>query len=211
MEFLMSWFNSQLILSRYLPGYVLCLMLVSCTREKKNIDEILIVKQVPARYFNSNDTLFSAHQDTVYYNGSFFSGYRFTLFANGDTAALQSYFNGVEEGLQRKWYPGKKLADERFYINGKKEGIHQGWWPDGKQKYFFQALHNEYNGEFKEWYTSGSLGKCFHYVNGKEEGSQRLWWENGSVRANYVIRNGKKYGLLGLKTCTNPYDSIYKK
>ncbi len=166
---------------------------------------------VPSNYVIVTDTLFRAHGDTVYYGNNFFTGFRYALYDNGDTASIQSYFNGVEEGLQRKWYPNGKLAEERFYINGKKEGIHRGWWPDGKQKFLFTVLHNEYNGEFKEWYESGLLGKDFHYVNGREEGSQRLWWDNGSVRANYVIKKGKKYGMLGLKTCINPYDSVYKK
>ena len=124
---------------------------------------------------------------------------------------IQSYFNGVEEGAQKKWYANKQLAEERFYINGKKEGIHKGWWPDGKPKFIFDVANDEYSGEFKEWYSSGLLGKQFHYNNGQEEGSERLWWDNGTVRANYVIRNGKKYGLIGLKTCVNPYDSIIKK
>ena len=68
----------------------------------------------------------------------------------------------------------------------------------------FTAINDKYEGEFKEWYSSGLLGKDFHYVKGQEEGSQRLWWDNGTVRANYVIRDGKKYGLIGMKLCTNP-------
>jgi antitoxin component YwqK of YwqJK toxin-antitoxin module len=212
MIFLRRWSDSQLTVSRSLPGYLLLLLLIACRREEKiQAEEVLIAKTVPNNYIKSGDSLFRMHEDTVYYGNEFFSGYRYTLYDNGDTAQLQSYFNGVEEGFQRKWFPGKKLAEERYYINGKKEGIHQGWWPNGKQKFYFTALHDEYRGEFREWYATGLLGKCFHYVNGREEGSQRLWWDNGTVRANYVIKNGRKYGLLGLKTCLNPYDSIYKK
>lgn len=186
-------------------------LLISCSYGKKRINEPRIAKTVPARYMNASDTGFSNHQDTVYFGSSFYTGYRYALYENGDTALLQSYFNGVEEGMQRKWYKGKQPAEERFYINGKKEGTQQGWWPNGKQKFFFTASADEYNGEFREWYPSGLLGKDFNYVNGHEQGSQRLWWDNGSVRANYVIRDGKKYGLLGYKTCINPYDSVIKK
>ena len=195
---------------------VFLFILAACTGKKLDVTvapkrEIKIAKTVPANYVNAADKNFNNHQDTVYYGKHFFTGYRYGLYANGDTAVLQSYFNGVEEGFQRKWYPGKLLSDERFYINGKKEGIHQCWWPDGKQKMYYVAYNDEYSGEFKEWYFTGLLGKDFHYVNGQEEGSEKLWWDNGTIRANYVIRNGKKYGLLGLKTCMNPYDSIRKK
>ncbi len=198
-----------------------CLFLIipaffySCGEKKQDVKisvrEPKIAKTVPAVYRNETDKYFSKHQDTVYYKDEFFTGYRFTLYPNGDTAILQSYFNGVEEGNQKKWYPDHRLQEERFYINGKKEGLHRGWWPDGKERMMFTVYDDKYEGEFKEWYSSGLLGKYFHYTNGQEEGSQRLWWDNGSVRANYVIREGKKYGLSGLKTCVNPYDSISKK
>ena len=200
------------MINRELFFYIFLFGIASCSTKKKDVfAEPKIAKTVPANYINATDTRFSNHQDTLYYGNSFFTGYRYSLYPNGDTASLQSYFNGVEEGIQQKWHPNKQLAEKRFYINGKKEGIHQGWWPDGKQKFYFEVYSNEYNGEFKEWYSSGLLGKDFHYVNGQEEGSEKLWWDNGTIRANYVIRNGKKYGFIGLKTCTNPYDSIVKK
>ena len=206
------FFFFTLNISRLLPGYILwCIFCISCSTSKQKIPELRIAKTVPANYINTTDSGFVNHQDTVYYKDHFFTGYRFSLYTNGDTAIIQSYFNGVEEGFQRKWYTNRQIAEERFYINGKKEGVHKGWWPDGKQKFLFEAVHNEYNGEFSEWFASGVLAKKFHYVNGQEEGSERMWWDNGAVRANYVIRNGKKYGLIGLKTCVNPYDSVIKK
>jgi len=195
--------------------YILILLSNSCNIKKEKIKipapEIKIAKTVPPVYVDESDKNFSKHQDTVFYKDHFFTGFRFSLYPNRDTAVLQSYFNGVEEGTQKKWYPNHQLQEERFYINGKKEGTHKGWWPDGNDKIYFTAYNDKYEGEFKEWYASGLLGKYFHYRNGQEEGSQRLWWDNGSVRANYVIRDGKKYGLIGLKTCINPYDSIIKK
>lgn len=203
--------NFDLKVSQNIWGYFLFIMCISCGNKQQPVTEIKIAKTVPTNYINVNDSDFSKHQDTVYYQQKYFTGYQFSLYNTGDTAFINSYFNGVEEGTQKKWYPNKQLAEERFYISGKKEGVHKGWWPDGKSKFFFEANSNEYNGEFKEWYATGLLCKQFHYTNGQEEGSQRLWWDNGTVRANYVIRNGKKYGLIGLKTCANPYDSIIKK
>ncbi len=186
--------------------------IVSCSTKKKVFfSEPKIAKTVPLNFVNSMDSGFSNHQDTVYYDEKYFTGYRYTQYKNGDTAMLQSFFNGLEEGDQQKWYPNKQIAVKRFYINGRKEGIHQGWWPDGKQKFYFETYNDEYNGIFKEWYSSGLLTKEFHYQNGIEEGSQRLWWDNGSVRANYVKRNGKKYGLIGLKTCINPGNWVIDK
>ncbi len=192
------------ILSRILPGYFLFMLCTGCNGKKEALKEIKIAKTVPSNYMNVTDSNFSKHQDTVYYRQHFFTGFQFSLFPNGDTAFINSYFNGVEEGIQKKWYANKQLAEERFYINGKKEGMQKGWWPDSKPKFAFDTENNEYSGEFKEWYASGLLGKQFHYVNGYEEGSERLWWDNGTVRANYVIRNGRKYGFNRFKNLYQP-------
>ena len=86
-----------------------------------------------------------------------------------------------------------------------------GWWPAGNMKFSDTAVDDKFEGEVKEWNSAGLLYKDFHYKNGNEEGSERLWWDNGTVRANYVIRNGKKYGMIGVMLCANPNDSINKK
>ena len=39
------------------------------------------------------------------------------------------------------------------------------------------------------------------YVDGKEAGAQRMWNEDGTLRANYVIKEGRRFGLLGSKPC----------
>ncbi len=212
----MFFFHSRIVsefrVSRLITGCFLFFLCISCGGKKSSTrKKTRIAKTVPANYVNANDPGFSKRQDTVYYGPHYFTGYQFSLYNDGDTAFINSYFNGVEEGIQKKWYARKQLAEERFYINGKKEGMQRGWWPDGKQKFAFATVGDEYEGEFKEWYSSGLLAKQFHYTNGREEGSQRLWWDNGTVRANYVIRKGKKYGLIGLVICKNPYDSISKK
>ena len=49
--------------------------------------------------------------------------------------------------------------------------------------------------------------KSFNYVNGYENGSQKLWFNNGEVKSNYVIKNNRRYGLLGTKNCVNVSDS----
>ncbi len=195
---------------------IILVALCACFNACRNNQQLVqsgpkIAKIVPANYIAAGDSFFVKRQDTIYYQQKYFTGFRYTLYAKGDTACIDSYFNGVEEGMQKKWYNNKQIAEERFYINGKKEGFHKGWWPDGKQKFMFEVSNNAYDGLFEEWYVSGLLGKRFHYNNGQEEGSQRLWWDNGTVRANYVIKNGRKYGLSGLKLCINPYDSLNKK
>jgi hypothetical protein len=170
-----------------------------------------IQKTVPDRFQILDDSQFKLQHDTLFFNDTLYSGFAYRLNEQGDTIELASFFNGVKEGVQKKYYTKLHPEEERFFINGRKEGRHRGWWPDGKMRFDFTCYNDEYEGEFREWAMSGMLIKCFHYQKGYETGSQRLWWSDGKVRANYVIRNGKRYGFLGYKICANPYDTIIKK
>jgi antitoxin component YwqK of YwqJK toxin-antitoxin module len=181
----------------------------SCKNEEKKIVFSKQLKKVPLVYKDASNYLFQMNQDTVYFNNKKFSGIQYSLYKQGDTVFIKPYLNGLEEGITKKWYANKQLAEERLYIDGKKEGIHKGWWENGKRKFEFAVSNDEYTNEFKEWNSNGLLVKHFHYKNGQENGSQQLYYENGKIKANYVIINGKRYGLLGTKNCKNVSDSIF--
>ncbi len=181
----------------------------SCKGKDNNVIIPKQVKQVPTNYVDAANMLFQLHQDTLYFDKTTFSGIAFQLFPSGDTFFVKPFLHGLEEGIIKKWYPNKQLAEERLYISGKKDGIHKGWWENGKPKFEFAVTNDEYTGDFKEWLSTGMLIKHFHYKNGQEEGSQKLFYENGKIKANYVIINGKRYGLLGTKNCKNVSDSIF--
>ncbi len=163
---------------------------------------------IPATCLFLEDSTIIWHQDSLFYKGKPFSGKAFSFFTNGDTALRKEFWNGLQEGITKRWHPNHQLSEDRFYIAGKKEGRHRAWWPNGKPQFDFQVHEDAYEGELKEWNSNGLLIRQFHYQKGQEVGSQRLWWDDSTVRANYEIRKGKKYGLIGIKLCKNPYDSI---
>lgn len=189
--------------------FIMLVLFTSCTNRKNNYAIAKQVKQVPSNYVDAVNPLFQMHQDTLFLNNTKFSGIAFQLFPDGDTFFIKPFLNGLEEGVLKKWYPNKQLAEERLCISGKKEGTHKGWWENGKRKFEFEVSNDEYIGDFKEWLNTGLLIKHFHYKNGQEDGSQQLFYENGKIKANYVILNGKRYGLLGTKNCKNVSDSIF--
>lgn len=180
---------------------------MACNDEKTQANAIN-AHQIPNNYIALEESSIIWHQDSLFYQGKSFSGKTYSLFANGDTAVYKEFWNGLQEGITKRWHPNKQLAEERLYIAGKKEGRHRAWWPDGKPQFEFQTHLDAYEGELKEWNSKGLLIRQFHYQNGQEVGSQRLWWDDSTVRANYEIRDGKKYGLIGIKLCKNPYDSV---
>ena len=118
---------------------------------------------------------------------------------------------GQKKDHKKNYIPISNWQKNVFFINGKNEGLQQAWWSNGKQKFIYHFADGLFAGELKEWNVEGQINKQFNYLAGQEEGSQKMWWDNGTIRANYVIKSGKKYGLIGLKLCNNPYDSLTKK
>jgi len=163
---------------------------------------------IPNRVNASTDLKFKFNQDTLYYDQKKYDGYVFKEYQKGDTALFVGYLNGLEEGLSKKWYSNKQIAEIRIYYRGKKIGIHKGYYENGNLKFEYHFIQGEHHGIAKEWYENGQEYKVFHYNMGYEEGSQKAWWENGVIRANYVVKNGRRYGLIGLKLCMNPEDSV---
>ncbi|MBC7524150.1 MAG: toxin-antitoxin system YwqK family antitoxin [Flavobacterium sp.] len=188
---------------------IMLFLFASCKNEEKKNVLLKQSKKIPLIYKDALQYSFQMHQDTLYLNNNKFSGIQYSLYKQGDTAFIKPFLNGLEEGVIKKWYVNKQLAEERLYIDGKKEGIHKGWWENGNKKFEFAVSNDEYTNEFREWSSNGLLIKYFHYKNGQENGSQKLFYENGKVKANYVILNGKRYGLLGTKNCKNVSDSIF--
>lgn len=112
------------------------------------------------------------------------------------------YWDGRKHGYEKRWYPEGQLAQSRLYAHGLKIGNHQGWWEDGSKKFQYHFNdHGQYHGGRKEWYRNGQLFLEFHYVHGKESGKQKMWTERGEIRANYEVRHGERFGLIGLKKC----------
>lgn len=143
-----------------------------------------------------------------YVNGNVFSGTLFETAPTGDTLSLETYRNGKEHGEWKQFYDRGKKKSIRHFVNGKKHGAYREWWPDGSRKQEYEFKDGEYDGVLKEWEASGQLLRESTYLQGHEEGAQKAWYPNGKIRSNYVIIEGRRFGLLGTKNCLNVADSV---
>jgi antitoxin component YwqK of YwqJK toxin-antitoxin module len=75
------------------------------------------------------------------------------------------------------------------------------YWENGKMRLFAQYRNGNYHGKVYEWAPNGKMYHMGNYENGQESGLQKLYYENGKIRANYVVHNGRKFGLAGTKNC----------
>jgi len=199
---------------KYLVITVLVILWISCNQENDNVSKDSNLHTIPNQFILKTDKEISIGNDVVYWRGTPFSGFLYAMDAKGkDTISIEGYLNGQLEGDCKKWYgnnqKAKQLMEERSYLDGKKNGKQIAYWPNGNKRFEFRAVNDGYEGEMKEWSEDGKLFHLANFKNGQEDGVQKLWYENGKIRANYVIINGKRYGLLGTKNCKNVSDSIF--
>jgi len=185
------------------------LLICSCSQNKSK--EIAFTKHpIPNLYTLKSSTDISIVNDTVWQNNKKYSGYLYEMYPNTlDTFSIQSYYDGLQNGIEKKWFPDNQLMEQRSFTMGKKNGTQIAFWENGNKKFEFVAKDDAYEGEMKEWNIEGKLIHLATYKEGQENGTQKLWYNNGKIRANYMIINGKRYGLLGTKNCKNVSDSIF--
>ncbi len=161
---------------------------------------------------DKNDLRLRVENGLLLWDNSPFSGTLYSLDQNNvDTLSLSSYRSGWEHGEWKQFYEGGQLKERRFFNNGLKACEYVAWWPNGKKQLHYIFENGEYESTCREWNNEGTLIKLANYKKGYEEGLQQLWYDNGKVRANYVIKDGRRYGLLGTKNCINVSDSVFRK
>jgi antitoxin component YwqK of YwqJK toxin-antitoxin module len=180
----------------------LVFIIFACSKQSKNSSIKLNEKIVFGEYMGG------------YYcvNKIPFTGCIFTLNEanNTDTLTIANYLNGLNHGIWTKFYSNGNKQEKREFNLGKKINAFSQWWDNGHKKLEYFFVNDEYEGICREWNSSGLLTKAMTYNNGHEDGSQKWWYDSGKIKANYIIHDGRRYGLLGTKNCINISDSIFK-
>lgn len=179
------------------------LIVIGCNPSSKK-------KGVPV-YINSVNRNLKMDNGILFLNNRLFSGIVYTLFSSGkDTAETAGFLEGKENGFRKRYYPNGQLKEVREFENGFKVGTYRAWWDNGRKKLEYNFANDEYEGTCREWNYEGGLVKEMNYKHGYEDGPQKMLYDNGKVRANYIMVNGRRYGLLGTKNCVNVSDSVFK-
>ena len=181
---------------------MIAILFVSCFREEAGSE---------LRWYNEADIQLQNLAGVYKSEGKPFSGIVYSLSDNKDTVAVASFVNGLEDGAWRSYYSNGQLKEKRYFTKGKKTGLLEGWWPNGKQRLLYHFDNGEYEGNCRDWNEKGLLMNNMNYKEGYEVGLQQQFYETGKVKANYMMIDGRRYGLLGTKNCVNVSDSVFKK
>ncbi len=175
-------------------AFIAFIIIIGCFSCKKQT-----IQKQPIVY---NKEKFYYVNGVLHFEATPFSGVLVSYDEVNKTNSSVEYSNGKKHGIEIKKYTNDSLAEQRFYTKGIKTGIHRGWWRNGTLKFEYPFnKKGAYHGNVKDWYKNGQVYKDFNYANGKESGSQRMWQSDGKIRANFVTKNGERFGLIGLKKC----------
>ena len=148
-----------------------------------------------------SDPTLTFEDGRLLHDGAPFSGRTHETRIDGTTLS-ESWRSGRRHGETTVFYPDGSIAEARTFVDGNESGTSRGWWEDGAPKFVYPFEEGLYEGEVIEWYRDGTTFRRFNYVAGKESGAQKMWDADGSLRANYVVRDGRRFGLIGTKGCT---------
>ena len=158
------------------------------------------IKNDPVITFNATDPDLNFKNGYWYYKSDLFSGTILEHFENNAVHKKTQYLQGRENGWQIIFYPGGSLSEKRFYTNGEKDIVHTGWWPNGNMRFEYHFAKGIYDGDYKEWYETGEQLKYIHYTKGVDDWGKG-WRQNGKLYMNFVVRNGRRYGLNNSNLC----------
>lgn len=163
------------------------------------------------RLIAASDTAFQWRNGTAYYREALFSGRLFSFYpGTADTSFVHAFREGKEDGCWKEFYPGHQLMEVRYFNRGSKEGTYLAYWPNRQLRLRYHFQQDEYEALCEEWTAAGILIREMHYSRGREVGSQKQFYDDGSIRSNYWMQDGRRYGLLGTKNCVNVSERIWE-
>ena len=162
-------------------------------------------------FYDADKTEIVTHRGVTFLGTTPLTGTLFSLNAKGDTAFITTYRRGKLHGISKHYHSNGRLKSIRHFKEGWKEGEHAGWFGDGKPEFLYHYKNDMFEGNQKEWMENGQLYADLNFEKGQESGSQRVWYVGGKIKTNYVIKNNRRYGLLGTKNCINTVDRVLTK
>ena len=158
-------------------------------------------ESTPAREIAIDDPRLAEREGLLYLDDLPYSGQIVTLYPDRTIARREGYRDGRRDDTAWVFGASGQLLEERVYRDGRKIARHRGWYEDGSRRFDYTFVDDRHEGSAREWYPDGRLYRNFTYVAGHEEGRQVMYDEAGIMRANYVVRNGRRYGSIGTKPC----------
>lgn len=110
--------------------------------------------------------------------------------SNGTLVSMESYRNGMINGLSKVFYPDGGLSEQHYYKNGVRDGLWEQYYLDGKLKLRGGFKTGEKHGLFKTFYNSGRPMIEGQYLQGHQDGKWTYFDEKGSLSKTETYDKG---------------------
>ena len=139
-------------------------------KEEAKTEEAIAETKPKLEGVNSDELEFRGDllNETVYLNGSLYTGKSFSLQANGKKRTEGSYVNGKQDGLWIEWNEDGQKQSEDNYKKGKFNGLRIGWHPNG-QKAMEGTWKNDNPYSKQIWWHSNGQKKVKHTMKRVKE------------------------------------------
>lgn len=175
-------------------------LLVACEKVTDKLEQSSV--EIPNRIITSPDVNLSEREGVLYLGSQKYSGYVIQNYPNKKLSSKNGYSNGKLEGKQEKWFENGAKMEVRYYSNNHKIGKHEGWYNNGQKRFEYFIENDVPIKTHREWHPNGQIFTSFNFnKDGQPEGTQQMWFPTGQIKANYVIKNGRRFGFLGAKGC----------
>ncbi|WP_207912332.1 toxin-antitoxin system YwqK family antitoxin [Pseudobacteriovorax antillogorgiicola] len=103
--------------------------------------------------------------------------------------------------VRTKFYPSGEIYEWSVLQKGQvlKRRL---YWENGQIMAAFQYSNGLKHGLQREWYDNGKLSGQSEFALGKEVGWHKQWDEAGNLYVNYLVRNGRAFGLQNTRQCS---------
>ena len=160
-------------------------------KEEVKTEEAIAETKPKLEGINSDELEFRGDllNETVYLNGSLYTGKSFSLQANGKKRTEGSYVNGKQDGLWIEWNEDGQKQSEDNYKKGKFNGLRVGWHPNG-QKAMEGTWRND-NPYSKQiwWHSNGQKKSEAYYEKGKRISDTKFWNSKGEPVNSFAEAN----------------------
>lgn len=199
-DFLVRQEQFQTNMKKWASIFLIFISLGCSTKEQDYNKEQFVA--IPKTELLADNKDFGWQQDILLHKNKPYSGYSIEKYPSQELASKNGYVNGKLEGKQEKWFENGAKMEVRFYSNNHKTGKHEGWYNNGQKRFEYLIDNDIPMKTHREWHPNGQLFTKFNFNDeGQPEGSQQMWFPTGQIKANYVIKNGRRFGFFGAKGC----------
>ena len=160
-------------------------------KEEVKTEEAIAETKPKLESVNSDELEFRGDllNETVYLNGSLYTGKSFSLQANGKKRTEGSYVNGKQDGLWIEWNEDGQKQSEDNYKKGKFNGLRVGWHPNGQKA--MEGTWRDDNPYSKQiwWHSNGQKKSEAYYEKGKIISDTKFWNSKGEPVNSFAEAN----------------------